>query len=433
VSPVDKLKVWNIAELYPPGYAGGAAVYVGDTCRLLAGRGHDIRVLCSEANDTPPYTLREEVLEGVKVYRMNLPHFRNKDPGGWMLTVAQWKAHCAEVNRVVETLLATWQPDIVQFHTPYSLLEECLPALERRGIPIVGMTHDAWTICLRTSLFKSPTDTFCGGPSVLKCLECLYSYWDGSHAKALALLPWRAVKLGVFPAYRLKNRNKARGSVSGMIATSKFMADMHSKVMPGVKQISLGIDLKGVPRTSPSRPRVPLRFGFAAGFMDHKGIWDVLDCAASLKKRGYLFELHVWGPRQDEGPVIQRGIQDRVKLRGVYESSKMWDAYSEMDILLMATRWAEPYGRVVQEAAACGVPSIAPRIGGITEQIRHGVDGLLFNFRDKVDLERQMTRVLEEPKLLTELAANLWQVVDTREAVKEMESFYLNLLAEKTT
>jgi glycosyltransferase involved in cell wall biosynthesis len=362
---------------------------------------------------------------------MNLPYFRNEDPGGWMLNIKKWKEHCANVEKVIEPFLSDWQPDLVQYHTPYSLLEECLPSIVKRNIPIVGMTHDAWIVCLRLSLFKSPKDVACEGPSKLKCLKCVYSNMDGTHTKAFAKLPWRIFKLGAYPAYKYFNRVKARKSVSGIVAYSKFMADEHSKVMDGVRQMYLGIDLTNLPQNFPQRPRKPLRFGFMAGFAKHKGIWDVLDALASLKKKGYKFELHIWGPYQEKNPFVERDIEDEVKLRGLYKPNEIWDAYSEIDVLLMATRLAESFGRVVQEAAAAKIPTIAPRIGGITEQIRHEIDGLLFNFRDKKDLERQMESLLKEPNLYNKLSSNLWEVINTKDAVHQIEEFYLTILNNK--
>jgi glycosyltransferase involved in cell wall biosynthesis len=427
-----KLKVLNIAELYPPGYAGGAAIYVHDTCKFLAEKGHDIRVLCTESNETPAYTVRKEVIEGVTIYRLNLPYFRDEDPGGWMMNIDAWKKHCAETMGVVEEIFADWQPDLVKFHTPYSLVEESLPAILERNIPVIGMAHDFWTICTRLGLSRSPTDSLCTGPGVVKCVECMYSHWDGSHAKALAKFPWRLAKLGFYPAYRLWSRLNLRNHTEGLVCYSKCMTEAHRGHIDGlVEHISLGIDLTKLQPPFEARPHDPVRFGFAAGFIDYKGIWDILDTVASLKRKGYKFELHIWGPKQAEGPLIERGIEDFVKLRGLYTPEEIWDVYAEMDVHLMTSRLNEAYGRVIQEAAAAKVPSIAARAGGIVEQIRDGVDGLLYNYRDREDLERQMIKIIEQPELLTKLRENLWQVINTRDAVDNLERFYIEILDRK--
>jgi glycosyltransferase involved in cell wall biosynthesis len=242
------------------------------------------------------------------------------------------------------------------------------------------------------------------------------------------------VKLGVFPAYRLYRRMVLRCGVEAQISPSKYMASVHDGAIGGEsRHISLGVDLTGLTDQRPARPRRPMRFGFMAGFQPHKGIEDALSAASSLKRRGLNFELHIWGPHQEgrQEELESRGLQDRVFLRGTFTSPQRWAVYMEIDMLLMATTVCEAYGRVAQEAAAAGVPTLAPAIGGIIEQIRDGVDGLLYRFRDVSDLERQMARVIEEPDLVRQLVANLWRVVDTRVAVEAVEQFYFEILARR--
>jgi glycosyltransferase involved in cell wall biosynthesis len=434
--PVDRprLRIWHIAELYPPHYGGGAAIYVRDVCRFLAGRGHEVRVLCTEAIDGPDYSVRTDSDGPVRIDRLNLPYLRSQDPGGWFLGIRSWRRHCARAEQAVEALLGDWKPDVVNFHTPYSLYEEALPLLRRRGVPIVGMAHCAWLICPRLRLMRSPTSTRCTGPGPAKCLECLYSHWDGSHGRAALKLPWRILKLGAYPAYRLASRYRSRQDVDGLIAYSEFMRAAHDGHIPGpVIHVPLGLDLADRPSEVPVRPRHPVRFGFAGGFQAHKGIAQLLDAAASLRKRGLAFELHVWGPNEESGrrEIATRQLEDRVVVRGLFAPQDRWAAFAEFDVLLMATQDEEPFGRVIQEAAAAGAPSIAPDVGGISEQIRDGVDGLLYRFRDQADLERQMTRIVEEPRLVAELARNLRPVVDTRRAVQDVERFYLDVIARR--
>jgi glycosyltransferase involved in cell wall biosynthesis len=197
-----------------------------------------------------------------------------------------------------------------------------------------------------------------------------------------------------------------------------------------VQHIPLGIDLTDLPAEQPVRPRTPLRFGFVGGFQQTKGIWQALDAAASLKRHGLAFELHVWGPGQESGQaeLVARGLEDRVFLRGLYAPEQRWSVYHDIDVAIMATTVCEPLGRVPLEAAAMGVPTIAPAVGGIPELIRDNVDGLLYQFRDPRDLERQMRRVLEEPNLSERLSANLPAVPDTRSRAAAVEEFYFAVL-----
>jgi glycosyltransferase involved in cell wall biosynthesis len=238
-------------------------------------------------------------------------------------------------------------------------------------------------------------------------------------------------KLGAFPAYRLWRRNKTRAKANGLIAYSEFMAKAHSRHLDcPVVHIPLGVDLAGRPAERPERPRKPIRFGFAGGFQIHKGFLDVLDAAGSLRNKGLPFELHIWGPGQERAAseIASRRLQNVARLRGMFAPQERWSVFSEMDVLVMATRDMEPFGRVIQEAAAVGAPAIAPDIAGISEQIRDGVDGLLYRFQDRQHLEHQMARIIDGPQLVSQLSRNLWTVVDTRAAVAELEAFYFKTL-----
>jgi glycosyltransferase involved in cell wall biosynthesis len=426
-----RLRVWHIAETYPPGYGGGAAIYIQDVARSLASRGHEVRILCTEATEDEPYSVRTDFDDSVRVDRVNLPYFKRHDPDGWQLGLGAWRAHEQRIGQIIKKAVDEWKPDLVHYSASRPFGEECLLAIRSLGIPIVGFLHEAWLICPRLMLLRSPTSEPCKGPGPLRCAECMYSHYDGSHARAMAKLPWRVLKLGLYPAYRMWRRARARKGLSGALGYSRFMVDTHKELIDGqVSYVPLGINLEGIESLPPLRPRGVLRFGFLAGFQQTKGITDVLDAAASLRESGLEFELHVWGPNLEQGTVEieKRGLEDRVFLRGMYTANELWRVYSEIHVALMATTVCEPLGRIPLEAAAAGAPTIAPAIGGITETIRDGVDGLLYKFRDSKDLESKMRRVLVEPGLVGHLIENLRAVPDTRDRAAAVEQFYYEVL-----
>lgn len=430
-SKANRLRIWYIAESYPPQYGGGASIFVHDVSHVMADLGHEVRVLCMEDNDTEDFTIRTEYNGLIRVDRLNLPYFSRIDPEGWQLGLRRWRRHQQRVFSIIDKQLEEWMPDIVHYNTTRPLGEEVFFAIEHHNVPTVALLNEAWLICPRLMLLQSPNSKPCDGPGVLRCLECMYSHYDGSRARSMIKLPWRVMKLGAYPAYRLWQRRKARKSMIGAVGYSQFMTDMHQPHIPGnVKYIPLGINLDGCPTERTSHLHSPLRFGFIAGFQPTKGIVHILDAAQSLKREGFSFEVHVWGPGQDQGQeeIASKDLQDCVVLRGMYGLDEIWDVYSQIDIAIMATLVCEPFGRVIQEAAAVGVPTIGTRIGGIAEQIRHGIDGLLYEFRNPIDLEAQMRRVLTEPDLLLHLISNLPPVKDTRVMAVAVEDFYYDVL-----
>jgi glycosyltransferase involved in cell wall biosynthesis len=427
------LRIWQICESYPPKYGGGAGIIARDISQALSRGGHDVRVLTTESRpDAADYSVRAERDNGVLIERMSLRYLVEQDPDGWQLGLRRWLRHERTVARFIEQRIAGWRPDIVQYHTTRPLGEAAPRVIARHGIQIVAMLHEAWFICGRLMLLRSPTSEPCSGPGAIKCLECMYSNYDGSHARAAVKLTWRIPRLGVYPAYRLWRRRAARRSLTAAIGYSHFMIDVHRPRLRGeALYVPFGINLSGLPETLPARPRTPLRFGFFGGFQPNKGIWHVLDAAAALKREGLEFELYIWGPggESEMRAISARGLDDRVRLKGMYGADEMWDAYCEVDVALMATTVSEPFGRVPIEARAAGAPTIAPAIGGLRESIRDGVDGLLYRFGDCEALERQMRRVIAEPGLFAELCAGLQPVIDTRTRGAALETVYRSILA----
>jgi glycosyltransferase involved in cell wall biosynthesis len=430
---MSRLRLLHITEAYPPDYGGGVAIYVQDICRALAARGHDVRVLGVE--NTPEreaYTLREDTDGPVRLTRINLPHILQRDPEAWFLGLAGWTRHQQRLAEIQRLQLAAWRPHLVHAHFAPMLGEEFfLHAKEEAGLPLVWTLHDAWIVCLRHQLIRSPLGTICSGPGLARCFECVYSNFDGSHAKAIAKVPWRVLRQGLLPWRRLLHRRRLARAADAVHGYSRFMAEALRPHVDGlVEHIPLGIwlDDTGTPR--PVRPRSPLRFGFLAGFPPHKGLRQVLDAMRDLRERGLEWELYVWGPGCDAGveEVRSRGLEDRVQIRGMFAPGQQVQALPEFDVLIMATLTQEPFGRVVGEAALFGVPTLAPDVGGITEQIRDGVDGLLYRFRDSDALRDRLAALIRSPDLVRHLCKNLRRPLDTRDAVIGLEDLYGRVL-----
>jgi glycosyltransferase involved in cell wall biosynthesis len=78
------------------------------------------------------------------------------------------------------------------------------------------------------------------------------------------------------------------------------------------------------------------------------------------------------------------GIGDRVEFRGFRED--VMTELAEFDILVHASISPEPFGKVILEGLAAGLPVLAADGGGPSEIITDGVDGLLYPSGDTVAL-----------------------------------------------
>jgi glycosyltransferase involved in cell wall biosynthesis len=63
-----------------------------------------------------------------------------------------------------------------------------------------------------------------------------------------------------------------------------------------------------------------------------------------------------------------------------------------VDFLIVPSVWNEPFGRIVVEAFAAGVPVIASATGGIPEIVTEGRNGFLFDRNDAAALSMAIRR-----------------------------------------
>lgn len=99
------------------------------------------------------------------------------------------------------------------------------------------------------------------------------------------------------------------------------------------------------------------------------------------------------------------GLEKIVKYHGVVNREKLIHLMTHSDLLVLPSRF-EPFGIVVLEAMAVGLPVVAASVGGIPEIVRNGVDGLLFPRGDMEALAAQIERVLTDSLLASKLASN---------------------------
>jgi glycosyltransferase involved in cell wall biosynthesis len=107
--------------------------------------------------------------------------------------------------------------------------------------------------------------------------------------------------------------------------------------------------------------------------------------------------------------------------------------YRSSDIIVMPSRWGEPFGLVNIEAGAARKPVVCTRDGGIPEVIRHGENGFLVEREDLEGLVRYTERLIDdenERKRMGERARMIVEQRFTGEPVRRLEEVY-EALTEK--
>jgi len=89
------------------------------------------------------------------------------------------------------------------------------------------------------------------------------------------------------------------------------------------------------------------------------------------------------------------GLDGRVRFTG--HVTDVGSYYGEMDVLVHASTVAEPFGQVVVEGMAEGIPVVAAAAGGPTEIITHDVDGILYPPSDVEALAAALRQLADDP------------------------------------
>jgi phosphatidyl-myo-inositol dimannoside synthase len=155
----------------------------------------------------------------------------------------------------------------------------------------------------------------------------------------------------------------------------------------------------------------------ACRLVEKKGLDTLLDAVAKLIERGLEIQVLIAGDGKErqrvEAHIAHLGLRGAVHLLGYVAHDRLRDYLHASDLFVLSSkevvdpksglRDAETMGRAICEAAACGLPVVATRSGGIPSLIEHGVNGLLANPDDATDLASQIETLF----LNRELAARL--------------------------
>jgi glycosyltransferase involved in cell wall biosynthesis len=107
-----------------------------------------------------------------------------------------------------------------------------------------------------------------------------------------------------------------------------------------------------------------------------------------LKGEAYLNDL-----------IAEAAGDDRIIFHGAIPHTQTVVLYRQARAMVVPSVWNEPSPLPTYEAAACGLPVVSTRSGGIPEIVEHGLTGILVKRGDAEELARAIGRVIDNPAL----------------------------------
>ena len=102
------------------------------------------------------------------------------------------------------------------------------------------------------------------------------------------------------------------------------------------------------------------------------------------------------------GLIESLGLRGRVRLTGLRPAAQARALMKGCLFHVSAAR-VETFGMANLEAMACGKAAVAPRVGGVVDYMKDGVNGLLVAPKDPQALAAAMRRLLDDPTLRARL------------------------------
>lgn len=164
--------------------------------------------------------------------------------------------------------------------------------------------------------------------------------------------------------------------------------------------------IKVARRTELGLPVNTFTIGIVGRLQTWKGFHVVIAAVQILKEQGLLVQAVLVGgvhsrepdyPSTIQAQVADQNLSDRIFFYGEQSDPKPY--FESMDIFIHASNH-EPFGLVIVEAMATGIPVIATDSGGPLDIIEPGVDGFLYPFGDAASLAKHIQHFITNPHLI---------------------------------
>nr|WP_255481099.1 glycosyltransferase [Pontibacter sp. Tf4] len=174
-----------------------------------------------------------------------------------------------------------------------------------------------------------------------------------------------------------------------------------------------------------------IKLVFVGRISPFKGLHILIEAIKSFDTNLISLDIYGFSSGDDYENNLRKASRfyKNIKWCGGIEPGNAVEVMSSYDALCLPSTFSEMSPLVIQEAFSAGIPIIASNVYGNTEQIKHNINGLLFEFNNSDSLRMQLKNLLDEPELLSKLKANIIQP-DTFEKVGNA---YLQLYSDLVT
>jgi len=393
------MRILVISNLYPPYYIGGYELACKDVVDGLRKRGHEIFVI------TSTYGINRPTQEN-DIYRILNHYFDKQHKRGGLSRMDSWKADYFDWKnyRLTKRIIKQMNPDVLYLWHLGEVSPSVMFAAENVKILVVYHIFDYW--------LENVVKNFRVVSSGLK-----------QYVKLITI-----------------SRKIRRLGLEHLIFGSERLRQLYIEGGVPLKDTRIiyhGIDSKQYPLSENYTSENGIcRLLYAGRVSPEKGVRTIIEAISILTQRGYeRFVLSiVGGGLSDYILELQRlveseKLQQRVKFLGMQHREKVKDFFYNHDIFIFSSIWEEPFGIVILEAMASGIPVIGTAVGGSKEIMVNGENALVYPPGDSEALAEAIYKLANDAELRKRLGKKAVQYVkenfDIEKTIDKIEKYLL--------
>ena len=387
-------------DVFPP-FCGGSGWSTYYLAKVLEKKGHEITIIVPKPNvkgvSFGKYNGLDIVYIGYKT--SNIPLVKN-----YYKNEVFWK----EMEIFLTHYLSQNKYDIIHAQHQMTIIPSIIVG-NRLSIPVVSTIRDYWPVCYFGTMYHDDH-----GTDTCNCVS------------------QKARIFGTFANIYVRKNLEYKRSILNKSTTvtcaSNFMKDTLSSINIEAELVENFVDTKDLKKISKdSYGGLPKKYLFYGGNLtENKGVLFMLSSISGLKMPTLIAGS---GMLENKMKAIIKENNLDAQMVGRLSYKNTIKVMSKAHALIFPSLWNEPFGRVIIESMALGVPVIALDRGGPRDIITNGKDGILTTKRS---FASQLKRIIKDNKLRARFSKNAMNAVrrkyDEGKIVKKFENIYKNAL-----
>ncbi len=444
----------TVHQFLPECYAG-TEILTYETAKELKRRGHDVEIWSGYPADKDTAEKQPVVTyeyDGLIVHRYN--HSNEFSFTGQNSLEAEYNN--IFFARFFNEYLCETKPDIVHFFHLSRLSASIIDTCFEQSIPCVLTPTDFWLVCPSCKLIL-PDNQLCFGPDAdsVNCVQHLF--WEAARSgRYVRKMPSWLLSMGLNIARHPWNPDrkysplvkavagrhhfliKRMNQLNRILVPTMFMEKIlvQNGMKPGISRlVPFGLNLKPFEKHKRKVRGGRLQVGFIGSLYEQKGA-HVLVEAVKLLHKDLPLDVRIYG-NLDQYPDYVAMLRDitgeekRIEFCGHFKNELIGEVLSKIDVLVVPSVWYENTPLVIYSAFASGTPVIATNLGGMSEVVHDGVNGLLFEKGDSAGLGKLLDMIVNDRSLLDKLAKNMVPPASISEYADAVENVYTEVLTER--